>query len=371
MTCIASIRPEVAAFTPYVPGLGADEVRNRFGLSQVIKLASNENPLGTSPLVQQVLRSRADTAFRYPAPGNPELTRAIAGHHGLNPARIVPGNGSDEIIDLLVRMLAVPGRHEALTFSPCFGIYSTQTALCGVTLRQTPLNPDFSFPWDSLLAMVNEQTTLVFVTTPDNPSGFCPPVGDLVRLAEALPPACLLVVDEAYMDFCDDEAAHSLLPRLDEFPNIAILRTFSKSRGLAGLRLGYGILPEIVAEYMRRVRLPFSVNALAEAAGVAALRDDVFYRETLRVVREGREQLAQGLRALGCTVYPSMANFLMFGLPASCPATMANVYTDLLARGVITRPLASYNLPHLLRVSVGLPEENTFFLQVLGEVLAA
>ena len=371
MTFTPCIRPEILAFSPYEPGLSIEGVKARFGLPQAIKLASNENPLGASPCVQQVLRRRADAVFRYPASGNPELTRAIAGHHGLDPARIVAGNGSDEIIDLLLRVLAVPGRHEAAAFSPCFGIYSTQAALCGVRLRQTPLNPDFSFPWDSLLATVNDQTALVFVSTPDNPSGFCPPAGDLARLAKALPPACLLVVDEAYMDFCGDEAAHSLLPRLDEFPNLAILRTFSKSRGLAGLRLGYGILPEIVAEYVRRARLPFSVNVLAEAAGVAALRDDVFYRETLRVVREGREQLFLGLRDLGCTVCPSLSNFLMFGLPAGCPLDAAAVHAGLLARGVIIRSLAAYNLPHLLRVSVGLPGENAFFLQALREVLPA
>ena len=369
MAFVPFIRPEVAAFTPYTPGRSIESVKAAYGLSRVIKLASNENPLGASPWVQQALRNRADMVFRYPAAGNPALAEAIARHHGLAPEHVVVGNGSDEIIDLLVRVLVDPGKHEVAAFCPCFGIYSTQTAVCGVTLRQTRLNPDFSMPWDALLATIGPQTALVFVTTPDNPSGFCPPVEDLERLARSLPPTCLLVVDEAYMDFCDYEAAHSLLPRLAEFSNLAILRTFSKSRGLAGLRLGYGILPPLIADYVRRIRLPFSVNVLAEAAGLAALEDDVFYNETLRVVREGRTVLERGLRELGCTVYPSMANFLMFGLPPDSACDAGRAAAALLERGVIVRPLASYGLPHLLRVSVGLADENAFFLQALHEAV--
>lgn len=371
MTYVPTIRPEVTAFTPYSPGRSIESVQARYNLSRVIKLASNENPLGVSPHVQKVLRAGADTAFRYPASGNPRLGEAIAAHHGIAPERVVTGNGSDEVIDLLLRVLVDPATQEAVAFRPCFGIYSTQTALCGITLRQTPLNPDFSFPWDDLLSTVNERTAVVFVTTPDNPSGYCARVEELGRLARSLPPSCLLVVDEAYMDFCDDEAAHSLLPRLEEFPNVAILRTFSKSRGLAGLRLGYGILPPTVADYVRRVSLPFSVNILAEAAGLAALEDDVFYQETLRVVREGRVMLHEGLTQLGCTVYPSMANFLMFGLPGGYAGDGVQAAERLLAHGIIIRPLASYGLPHLLRVSVGLPEENAAFLEALHKVTHA
>ncbi len=370
MTWLSRIRPEVLSFKPYTPGRGIESVRQAYGLNRVIKLASNENPLGASPLAQQAVRDHAGGIFRYPASGNPELCAALARHHNVDPERIVAGNGSDEIIDLLIRVLADPSRNEVAAFAPCFGIYSTQSALCGVPLKQTPLNEDFSFPWDKLCASVNERTSLVIVTTPDNPSGFCPPVGELEALARRLPDSCLLLVDEAYMDFADDESRHSLLPRLDDFPNVAVLRTFSKSRGLAGLRLGYGILPPVIADYLRRTRLPFSVNVLAEAAGMAALRDDAFYDETLRVVRSGREQLRQGLERLACRVYPSMSNFLMFGLPETASRSADGVFQALLERGVILRPLASYGLPHFLRVSVGLPEENAVFLESLEEVLA-
>jgi histidinol-phosphate aminotransferase len=361
------VRPEVEAFTPYSPGLSIDEIQARYGLSQIIKMASNENPLGASPLVRAAVERHAAKVFRYPQSGNPRLVEAIARRHGLDPARVVVGNGSDELIDLLIRARAAPGRHNVATFTPCFSIYTLQSRLCGVELRQAKLREDFSFDYDALLRLVDSETALIFATTPDNPSGHCPPVADLKKLALALPDACLLVLDEAYMDFAQDESAHSLLPELDDFPNVAVLRTFSKSFGLAGLRLGYALLPLRLAGFLHRIRLPFSVNVLAEEAGLAALSDHTFREETLRVVREGREVLDQGLRGLGCQVWPSQANFLMFRPPAGGPPAR-ELFESLLQRGVIIRPLASYGLPDLLRVSVGTEEENAIFLDACKEL---
>ena len=261
------MRSLVRGFKPYTAGLSIDEIREKYGIERVIKLASNENPLGTSPLVQHTLETHVGLAFRYPQAGNPRLVKAIAAHHGVSPSRIIVGDGSDEVIDLLFRICVEPGVNNAVAFMPCFGIYTTQAALCGVELRQTPVNADFSFPWDNLLKLVDDKTSLVFVTTPDNPSGYTPPVAELETLAKALPDTCLLVLDEAYMDFTDDEADYSLAKRLDEFPNVIISRTFSKSFGMAGLRLGYAIVPEELADHYWRVRLPFSVNLMAEEPG--------------------------------------------------------------------------------------------------------
>lgn len=359
------VRPEVLDFKPYVPGLSIDEIRDRFGLADVVKLASNENPLGTSPVVQRTLKTKADLAFRYAQSGNPRLTRAIAAHHGVAPERVVAGNGSDEIIDLLIRVRATPGKHNIVAFRPCFSIYELQAKFCGLEFRQADLRPDFTFDWDAFLAATDENTAIAFVTTPDNPSGWCPPVSELEHVARTLPPSCLFVIDEAYMDFCGDEAAHSLLSRLDAFPNIAVLRTFSKSFGLAGLRLGYGILPERLADYLHRVRLPFSVNILAEEAGLAALEDTVFRSETLRVTAEGRAYIAEGLKALGCDVLPSWANFIMFRPPTDA----TDLFEALLRRGIIIRPLKSYGLPQHLRVSVGNADENRRFIEACKEIL--
>lgn len=364
-----SARPEVETFAPYSPGLSIEEIRQRCGLARIIKMASNENPLGVSPLVRAALARHAGEVFRYPRGGNPRLTAALAARHGVDPASVVTGNGSDEIIDLLVRVRAAPGVHNIVTCLPSFSIYALQARLCGVELRRAPLKEDFSFDFDALLRLVDERSALVFLTTPDNPSGFCPPLADLRAFVSALPAGCLAVIDEAYMDFADDEAAHSLLPRFAGPPAIAVLRTFSKSFGLAGLRLGYGLLPPRLADCLRRVRLPFSVNVLAEEAGLAALEDAAFREETLRVTRAGRERLGAGLRALGCFVWPSQANFLMFRPPADGPGAHG-LFEALLARGIIIRPLNSYGLPDLLRVSIGSEKENSAFLDACGEVLA-
>lgn len=366
----SDVRAEVLDFTPYTPGLSIDEIRERYSLPQVVKLASNENPLGTSPLVVKAIQKAAALAFRYPQSGEPRLSSALARHHKVPVEQVVASNGSDELIDLLIRIRAVPGKHNVVANAPCFSIYKLQTRLAGVELRQKNVNPDFSFDWDGLLELVDENTALVFLTSPDNPSGFCPARADVLAFAGKLPPFTLLVVDEAYMDFADDEAQSSVL-FMDERPaNIAVIRTFSKSFGLAGIRVGYGVLPPVLTDYIRRVRLPFSVNLLAEEAALAALEDAAFREETLRTVREGRQWLTDELTALGCAVLPSQANFLMFSLPPDKGHSARNVFEALLTRGVIVRPLQSYSLPDHLRVTVGNPMENKIFVTALTGLLA-
>lgn len=363
------VRPEIYDFTPYSPGLSIDEIRERYGLPQVVKLASNENPLGASPMAIKAIQKAAGLAFRYPQSGEPRLTAAIARHHKVSVDQVVPSNGSDETIDLLIRIKAVPGKHNVVTCEPCFSIYPLQTRLAGVELRQVPLKEDFSFDFAGLLSVVDENTAIVFLTTPDNPSGYCPPRQAVLDFAAKLPPYTLLVVDEAYMDFVEDEPSTSIL-FMESLPaNVAIVRTFSKSFGLAGIRVGYGILPAEIAGYMRRVRMPFSVNILAEEAAIAAIDDTAFRAEVLKVVREGRTWLRNELEKLGCRVHPSQSNFLMFSLPPNRGYSARNVFEALLTRGVIIRPLKSYNLPEYLRVNVGNPGENKLFITALAGLL--
>lgn len=361
----------IMGLKPYVPGLSIEEIRQKYGLERIIKLASNENPLGASPRVQETIRRLAHQAFRYPQGGNPRLKSRLAALHGVTAEKVAAGNGSDEVIDLLIRMLALPGKHNIVCFRPCFSIYPIQAEINGVEVKRVDLEENFSFSFDRLLDAVDASTRLVFITTPDNPSGYCPPATDLRGLAESLAtryPDALLVIDEAYMDFADNEDESSLLKQ-NYFPdNVAYLRTFSKSRGMAGLRLGYAIMPEIIADGFWRTRLPFSINILAEEAAMTALEDEAFYEKTLATVREGRVKISSGLKELGCQVWPSEANFVMFKLPGNS-ISADECQKRLLEKGIIIRSLKSYNLPEHMRVSIGSPEENGIFLSTLKDCI--
>lgn len=369
---MTSLLPEIEQLAPYAPGLSIDEIRSRYNLGNVIKLASNENPVGTSPLAQEAICRYAASAFRYPRGGNPRLAQALAEKYDVDAKLVVLGNGSDEIIDLLIRITAKPGQHNIVCFEPCFSIYPIQAKIQGVEARRLRLNPDFSFDFDKLATLVTPDTRLVFITTPDNPSGYCPTAEEVANFAQLLAkmaPEALLVIDEAYMDFNDNEPAASLLASGNLPPNAFALRTFSKSYGLAGLRIGFGIAPENIAEGFWRARLPFSLNILAEEAALAALQDEAFRDATLETVRHGRLQISDGLQALGCQVFPSQANFVMFRLPQ--PHSAKDCFSHLLSAGIIIRPLASYGLPEHLRVSIGTHHENAQFLETLANYLAA
>lgn len=363
--------PRIESLKPYVPGLTIDEIRDKYNLRNIIKLASNENPLGASPLVQDAIARYAPFSFRYPQGGNPRLAAAIAARHGVSPRSIAIGNGSDEIIDILIRIFAQSERHNIVCFDPCFSIYPIQATINGNMLRRAPLAEDFTFDFSALLNLVDAATRLVFITTPDNPSGFCPARENIAEFAASLArqaPQAYLVIDEAYMDFAEDEKRLSLLASHNIPANAIFLRTFSKSYGLAGLRLGYAVMPESVADLFWRVRLPFSVNILAEEAGLAALEDEAFRKATLETVSQGRNFLASGLAGLGCTVWPSAANFLLFKLP---PGSLAagQCHEALLKEGIIIRPLGSYGMDDYLRVSVGNPRENGIFLNALAKII--
>lgn len=358
------IRPEIREFEPYVPGRSIADIRREVGLPQVVKMASNENPLGASPLVKKTVQRRADLVFRYPSPNSPELTAALSRHLHVQEDHIVIGNGSDEIIDLLIRVLARPGQDRIIIFDPSFSIYRLQARLCGVDLIQIPLNPDFSFPFSQLLKEADETTAMVFITNPDNPSGYTTDKDQLIRLAADLPGKTMLIVDEAYIEFADDPGRHTPLSDLDKLENVVLLRTFSKLYGLAGLRLGYGIMPAWLTDLLHRVKLPFSVNLLAEAAGLSALQDQFFVQATRDTVRRGRELLSRELRNLGWKVCPSQANFLL--ARPTLPA--ASLVQELLQKGYIIRGLNSYALFDYVRISIGTEEENRGLINACREI---
>jgi histidinol-phosphate aminotransferase len=359
------IRPEMESFTPYVPGLTVEEIQAKYGLEHIIKLASNENPLGVSPLVQAALEKAAGQVHRYPQNHSPRLCEAIGKAMGVPANMVVCGNGSDEIIDLLMRVVARPGKSNVLCYEHSFSMYGLTARLCDVEYREVPRGENYRLPLESLAEAVDRDTALVFVTSPDNPTGLAAKAEELMVLSGVLPAGALLVVDEAYMDFTWPPEEYSVLHMTTELENLVVLRTFSKAYGLAGLRLGYGVMPGWLADVVRRARPPFTVNLLACEAGLAALADDNFYTETLSVVFQGRERLLARLPELGCEVWPSQANFVMFQPPKPAAA----VCEELLKRGIIVRHLKSFGLPGNIRVNVGTKDETEAFLKALEEVL--
>ncbi|WP_147819827.1 histidinol-phosphate transaminase [Salidesulfovibrio onnuriiensis] len=360
------MRPEILDLEPYKPGLSIEQIKDKYGLDNIIKLGSNENPLGASPRVQKVIERHAAGVFRYPQNHSPRLTAAISKSIGVPEENIVVGNGSDEIIDMLIRMKCRPGLDNIICYSHSFSMYGLTAKLCGVEYREVERNDGYQLPLDRLAEAADENTALVFITSPDNPTGLAATVEDISVLAGVLPENCLLVVDEAYIDFVWPPESYTPVQAFDKFSNLVALRTFSKAYGLAGMRVGYGVMPASIAGYLKRARIPFTVNTLAEEAAIEALADEDFYHKTLEVVMRGREYLTAELEKLGCDVLPSQANFLMFQPPK--PAQ--RLFKELLKRGVIVRPLASFGLGKHIRVNMGTDKENEQFIKILSEVLA-
>lgn len=360
-----SVRSEILDFDPYTPGLTIEQIQDRYGLDTVIKLASNENPLGVSPVVQKTITQNAAKVFRYPENHTPRLAGEIARHTGIPKECIMVGNGSDEIIDTIIRMKAIPGRSNIICYENSFAMYEMCAKLAGVEYREVPRGEDYMLPLDSMAEAADSDTAMVIVTSPDNPTGLAASVEDLSVLAGVLPEDCLLVVDEAYIDFVWPPESYTPTQAFEKFENLVILRTFSKAYGLAGLRVGYGALPRKLAGYLKNARIPFTVNLLAESAAIAALNDEAFYNETLEVVMRGREYFLNELPKLGCKVWPSQANFVMF--QPQKPA--GQVFKALLKKGIIVRPLGSFGLGKCIRVNMGTDSENKQFIEALAEVL--
>ncbi len=250
-------------------------------------------------------------------------------------------------------------------FYPGFSIYELRAKLYGLDVKKIPLNEDFSFSLSKMLNSIDKYTSIVFLTNPYNPSGYAVKKNEILSFLDQISKTTLVIIDEAYIDFVDDIKEFSIIDEIDKFENVIILRTFSKAYGLAGLRLGFGIMTEELAQTVEKARLPFSVNILAEKAGVAALKDKRFYELTVNTVKEERKKLFSYLKDLGCRVLPSYANFLMFSPPVDCNY----VYEELLKKGIIIRSLKSYQISDFLRVSIGSPEENKIFLNGLKEVI--
>jgi histidinol-phosphate aminotransferase len=358
--------PVLGNLPVYQPGRPIEEVARELRLpaADIIKLASNENPLGPSPKALDAMRTTLTQLHLYPDGNAFYLKRHLAEKLGVAPENLILGNGSNEILEFVGHALIAPGS-EVVVSQYCFAVYPIVTHLCGGHLVVVPAH-NLGHDLDAMARAITQRTRVVFVANPNNPTGTLAPAAAVQRLLDAVPPNVLLVMDEAYLEFMDDPV--DLLPevRSGTRPNLLLARTFSKIYGLAGLRLGYGIGRADLISAFEKIRQPFNINSLAQAAALAALDDAEHMRRTKDNNRRGLRDLETGLRKLGLEVVPSAANFILVRVGDG-----GHVFNQLQKRGVIVRPMGGYQLPEWVRISVGTPAENSRCLAALGEVIAS
>lgn len=353
----------VQQLIPYKPGKPIEELERELGLKRIIKLASNENPLGPSKKALAAIQEELPHLSLYPDGSGYRLKNALARKFDVDPVQITLGNGSNEILELVARAFLTP-ELEVLFSQHAFAVYPIVTQAVGATAVVVPaLN--FGHDLAAMQQKVNKKTRLVFIANPNNPTGTLLPQADLQRFIEALPETCICVLDEAYFEFVTNRGQDDSVSWLNKYPNLIITRTFSKAYGLAGLRVGYGFSSPEMADILNRVRQPFNNNTLALVAAEAALEDTEHLQNTIRVNTLGMQQLTEGFSNLGLKWIPSAGNFVSVDL--SEPALP--IYEALLRKGVIVRPVANYEMPNHLRVSIGTAEENQLFLQALTDSL--
>lgn len=353
----------ILSIAPYEPGKPLAELEREYGITDSIKLASNENPLGPSPKALIALHKATEDLHRYPDGGAFELTKDLAAFLGVLPENLVFGNGSDEIIGMLARAFLAPG-DEAVLPRPSFQMYDIMTRCSGGIPKYVPLN-ELAIDLDGMLKAVTSATRLVFITNPNNPTGMMITKDEMERFIDALPDHVVLVVDEAYIEFVKDEACAVGTDYLDRETPVVVLRTFSKIYGLAGLRVGYGVMPADISNLLHRVRQPFNISSLAQAAAREALKDRAFLDKTVDLIQDGLAYLFDELRKRNISFFPTHSNFFLINVKQDA----AVVFEKMLRLGVIVRSMKSYGFPNYIRITVGLPEENERFINALAKVM--
>lgn len=351
----------VAELQPYVPGKPIEELQRQYGVRDVIKLASNENPLGPSKAALAAVAKSSKDMTRYPDGNGYALKMALAEKLQLAPEQITLGNGSNDVLELVARAFAGKG-DEVIYSEHAFAVYPIATKAIGATGVAAPAK-DYGHDLDAMLKAINSRTKLIFIANPNNPTGTWIAPAEIHAFLEKVPEKVLVVLDEAYIEYLVQ--SENTVAWLQDYHNLVITRTFSKAYGLAGLRVGYALSHPEVADLMNRIRQPFNANSLAQAAAVAALGDEAYLQQACDVNEAGMKQLIAGFDNMGLKYIPSKGNFITVNVQSNA----AEVYDDLLYEGVIVRPVAAYGLPQHLRVSIGLAEENQRFLDALSQVL--
>jgi histidinol-phosphate aminotransferase len=357
--------PNLNAVSVYQPGRPIEEVARELGLAAdgIIKLASNENPLGPSRLALAAMRKALAQVNLYPDGNAFYLKQRLAAKLGVTPAHLILGNGSNEIIEFIGHALIAPGA-EVIVSQYCFAVYPIVTALFGGKLVVVPAKA-YGHDLDAMLAAITPNTRVVLVANPNNPTGTAARKEDLARFVNAVPENVLVALDEAYVEFLDEPLDLLAEIRSGRRANLLLMRTFSKIYGLAGLRIGYGVgHPDLIAEF-EKVRQPFNINAMAQAGALAALDDTAHTEKTRRNNSRGLRFYARAFRKLGLEFIPSSANFVLVRVGDG-----QQVFNDMQKAGVIVRPMGGYELPEWVRVSIGTPKENKRCLEALTIALA-
>jgi histidinol-phosphate aminotransferase len=349
----------------YEPGKPIEEVQRESGIRRVVKLASNENPLGPSPAALAAAHTALAQAHRYPDGPATALRKSLSLKHGVEPTQIAIGNGATEVMGLLVRAFLGP-EHNAVVADRAFSRFRQAVGARNRRARLVPMR-DSTHDLEAMAAAADGETRLLYVANPNNPTGTWNRRQELEALVARMPPEALVVLDEAYFEYADDPEYPDGTRYLKQGAPIVVLRTFSKVYGLAGLRVGYCVAAPEVVDAIDTVREPFNANAIGQAAAVAALEDPGHVRRTLDLNRMEKARMEAALTERGLAFLPSLGNFLCVQLGR----TAAEVYRRLLGKGVIVRPLVAYGMPESLRISIGTPDENTNLLEALDAVLTA
>ena len=353
----------VQKLSPYQTGKPIDELKRELGLDDIVKLASNENPLGCSPLAVEAIKSELTQIGRYPDGNGFNLKYAILQKFGFDLNRITLGNGSNDILELVARAFIAEGQ-SAVYSQHAFAVYPLAVQAVGGVGIEVPAK-NYGHDLQAMAQAITANTKVVFIANPNNPTGTWFSRAEFEQFMAQVPEHVIVVLDEAYVEFVTDSGFMNGFDYVNQYPNLLVSRTFSKAYGLASLRVGYAIAHVDITNIINRVRQPFNVNSFALAAATAALQDDDFVAQSCDLNSTGMKQLEQGLTALGLSFIPSKANFIAFDVNRPC----LSVFQALLQQGVIVRPIANYGMPTYLRVSIGLASENARFLAVLKQVL--
>lgn len=355
--------PAIANLIPYQPGKPIEELARETGLTDIIKLASNENPLGASQKVQDAIKQALNQIHFYPDGGCYELKNVLSRFYNLPLNYFTIGNGSENILELIVKAYLLPGE-EAIISQYAFATIPLLLKSFGAKIITVPVK-NWEVDCDALLAAITSTTKIVFIVNPNNPTGTYIARNNLERILKNISSETLIVMDEAYNEYIDAPDYTDALPYLAQYPNLIITRTFSKVYGLAGLRMGYAVSHAAVADILNRARLPFNINLIGATAAIAALQDQAHVQQSKKLNTAGMQQLITGLRKLNLEFIPSVANFITVNVNDA-----EKIYQKLLAKGVIVRPLISYGMPAFVRISIGTQVQNARLLTALSEVLA-